>query len=137
MIATWSYSQNTYPSKIVIDQDTIVCITPTQLSRVNQLLYDRIQLKNQLKQTQLALTKLKLSSSSLISINEKLNSKNTELFVEYTKQLKMNEINDKLIEYYINEIKVKQRQKTRTFFGGLAIGAIASTTTILILQAKK
>lgn len=41
MTVTLSYSQNTYPKKIVIENDTVIIITPMQLREVNCLLTQR------------------------------------------------------------------------------------------------
>lgn len=41
----WIFSQNQYPQKLVIDKDTVVAITPTQLSVTNKIFVERDFLK--------------------------------------------------------------------------------------------
>lgn len=39
----YSFSQNNYPSKVVFEGDTLVCITVEQLKKLNNLLLDRLE----------------------------------------------------------------------------------------------
>lgn len=41
----WTFSQNLYPQKLVIDKDTVVAITPEQLSLTNKIFVERDFLK--------------------------------------------------------------------------------------------
>lgn len=52
-MSTSSFSQSRYPSKVLIQEDTVVCITVDQLHRANELFVDRMEYK-QIKDTLLS-----------------------------------------------------------------------------------
>lgn len=52
-MSTSSFSQSRYPSKVLIQGDTVVCITVDQLHRANELFVDRLEYK-QIKDTLIA-----------------------------------------------------------------------------------
>lgn len=43
LTSTLCFSQSSYPSKLVVDGDTLVCITVDQLRKLNTLLMDRLE----------------------------------------------------------------------------------------------
>lgn len=52
-MSTSSFSQSRYPSKVLIQGDTVVCITIPQLYKANELFVDRMEYK-QIKDTLLS-----------------------------------------------------------------------------------
>jgi hypothetical protein len=74
------------------------------------------------------------NTSRINTINELLRKKNTQLLVDYSDMIKLNETNRKLAGYYNKEIEVQKRKKMKSFFGGLTIGIALTSTTILLLN---
>lgn len=131
MIATLSFSQNTYPKKIQLNSDTLILITPNQLIDINKdlLLYSHLK-KNILT------IKFELSRKikEIQKKDSEYKSKVLSLSGEISTLDKLNEANDKLITYYKKEVKIQKRSKVTMFFAGVTVGV--ATTSIIILTIK-
>lgn len=65
----WTFSQNLYPQKLVIDKDTVVAITPEQLSLTNKIFVERDFLKIEVAEQK---SMIGLYDKSLQEIKEQL-----------------------------------------------------------------
>lgn len=111
----FSLHQARAQKKMVIDQDTVVVITPKNLSTINGMLEERVWLKKEVS----------LKDSLLIVDSLALNNKDS-LIVGYQRREAKKE------EYYIEQAKslkdsLKKEKTKRTFFsaaGGLLVGLL-------------
>lgn len=129
-----SYSQDSYPKKLSIDNRIIIAITESQLKKINTYLleYEHLSLYKDSLMSLMAIQELSIEKQ--INTNRLLNKRNSELLIENADLYKINDTNKKLREYYEKELKVKNRKKTIAFFGGVAVGI--TTTSFLILMIK-
>jgi hypothetical protein len=109
-------------------------ITPIQMKKINMTFqkYDLAHLENQRLNS--LVSSYRANTSRINTINELLRKKNTQLLVDYSDMIKLNETNRKLAGYYNKEIEVQKRKKMKSFFGGLTIGIALTSTTILLLN---
>lgn len=101
----WIFSQNLYPQKLVIDKDTVVAITPYQLSLTNKIIVERDFLKLEIAE-----------QNSMIGLQD-------SLLKSYGKQLErwkeLDRTNQSIIEdFKLREIESIKGHKRHT----LAIG---------------
>ena len=111
----WIFSQNLYPQKLVIDKDTVVAITPYQLSITNKIFVERDFLK--IENVELSST-IQLQDTLIESIGRQ---------VERWKEL--NQANESIIEgMKQREIENLKKQKKLTWkVGGICFGVGAIT----------
>lgn len=114
----WIFSQNLYPQKLVIDKDTVVAITPYQLSLTNKIIVERDFLKLE-----------NIEQNSMIHLQD-------SLLQSYGKQLErwkeLDRTNQSIIEgLKQREIQILKENKKHTwvvggtcFVVGFSIGAL-------------
>jgi hypothetical protein len=134
LTATSLYSQTTYPSKIRVEEDTLIVITPKQLVKVNSTFQELEHTILDNKRLNLTLDSYRRNTTKMMRINELLQEKNTRMLVNYSEHIKLNNTNKKLAEYYRKEIEVQKRKKVWSFFGGFTIGVAITSTLILLLN---
>ena len=129
-----SYSQNSYPRKLILESDTVIVISEPQLKKINEYLlrYEKLNLYNDSLISILNTQKTILDKRNVL--NELLNKRNSDLLIQNADLIKLNSTNNKIQEYYKKELKVKNRKKTIAFFGGLTLGIATTSTLILILM---
>jgi hypothetical protein len=131
LIVILSYSQNYYPQKIVLNNDTLILITPNQLKEVNFRLLKLNSQSEYLEDVETYLFKLQEDMFKQSSLNEKLISKNNNLFVQNSELIKINNTNNKIQEYYKKEIKNYKKKQIKVAIVGGLVGI--SVTSILFL----
>lgn len=116
----WIFSQNLYPQKLVIDKDTVVVITPYQLSITNKIFVERDFLK--IENVELSST-IQLQDTLIESIGRQVE-----------KWKKLNQANESIIEgMKQREIENLKKQKKLTWkVGGICFG-IGTITGIAIM----
>ena len=130
LIAPFCYSQKDYPRLTLINGDTLVLITPRQVSKINKT-YIELDRSNDLNSHLREDIQLyKLSDSLCVKNNKLIGAKNILFRIgeEREKQIILFTEENKKQKKLINLLK-----KTRTSFtiGGLFVG---SMTTLFILQ---
>ena len=126
------YSQNNYPKKIVLSNDTVVAITQSQIRVINQKLMNLKVCNEVVNDAETTIDKLNseiTKANSLIDNQKKLTLLQQSQIADY-KTLSLD--NDKNIKLLNGEIK---RQKLKVFKStalGVLITAVI-TTTILTL----
>jgi len=105
LIVTLSFSQNTYPSKVVIDGDTIIAITTKQLYTLNDTLY---HFSNTEKLVNLYKARID-TLSDIILLQNKLMS-NKDKLIEVSDN-KFWECNNALNNCNNNNIKLEKKNK--------------------------
>lgn len=130
-MATLSYSQDYCPKKIVLDKDTLITISPSQLQEIN---FRLIKLNNQteyLEGVEQYLFDLQGEMFKQSSLNERLLTKNNELFIQNSELAKLNRTNSDIQKYYKKEIKNYKKQQVKVAIIGGLVGV--SITSILFL----
>ena len=138
LIAMWSYCQPSYPKKIVLDKDTVIAITETQLQDINQAFYDRnsMDIDADSMAYQLAMQSLSIKRQS--SINKQLVIKNTKLLSDYSDALKMYDLQKQITAYREQELKIAKKKQIKLMVGGFTVGlgTAAIVYTIVSLNNK-
>ena len=130
-MAILSYSQDYCPKKIVLDKDTLITISPSQLQEIN---FRLIKLNNQteyLEGVEQYLFDLQGEMFKQSSLNERLLTKNNELFIQNSELAKLNRTNSDIQKYYKKEIKNYKKQQVKVAIIGGLVGV--SITSILFL----
>ena len=134
----WSYCQPSYPKKIVLDKDTVIAITETQLQDINQAFYDRnsMDIDADSMAYQLAMQSLSIKRQS--SINKQLVIKNTKLLSDYSDALKMYDLQKQITAYREQELKIAKKKQIKLMVGGFTVGlgTAAIVYTIVSLNNK-
>ena len=134
----WSYCQPSYPKKIVLDKDTVIAITETQLQDINQVFYDRnsMDIDADSMAYQLAMQSLSIKRQS--SINKQLVIKNTKLLSDYSDALKMYDLQKQITAYREQELKIAKKKQIKLMVGGFTVGlgTAAIVYTIVSLNNK-
>lgn len=139
LIATLSYSQNTYPKKIVLEsKDTIVAITETQLQYINECFSQRDEMSTDVDSMSYLLAMQSLSIYRQSKINKELILKNTKLLSDYSDVTKMYELEKKITEYKEQELKAAKKKQIKMMVGGFSfgIGTAAIVYTIVSINNK-
>ncbi len=134
----WSYCQPSYPKKIVLDKDTVIAITETQLQDINQVFYDRnsMDIDADSMAYQLAMQSLSIKRQS--SINKQLVIKNTKLLSDYSDALKMYDLQKQITAYREQELKIAKKKQIKLMVGRFTVGlgTAAIVYTIVSLNNK-
>lgn len=120
----WTFSQNLYPQKLVIDKDTVVAITPEQLSLTNKIFVERDFLKIEVAE-----------QKSMISLYDKS-------LQETKEQLQRWEETDRANKSIIESLKLreiessKQNKKAGWKVGGICfcVGFSVGVLTMIFIQ---
>lgn len=111
------FSQNTYPSKLVIENDTIVAITPLQLNYINKLIAE----KNFLYRQNQILQDINLLKDSTI-YNLNLNLSYYQDIYNIT-EVQLSNLNLQLkAQKSLAALDRKKYKKTKWVIGGVSIG---------------
>jgi hypothetical protein len=120
----WSFSQNLYPQKLVIDKDTVVAITPEQLSLTNKIFVERDFLKIEVAE-----------QNSMIGLQDsilKIQGQQLQRWEE------TNKVNESIIESLkLREIEnLRKNKKTNWKVGGICfcVGFSVGVLTMIFIQ---
>ena len=126
MIAQFCISQNGYPKLTLIDNDTLVLFTPSQVNKMNKTYLDLDKSKAFNVSLREELNLFKISDSLCEEKNNALNNVNKTL-------MKIGEEKQMQIGLFTEENKKQQKRinllkKSRTLFtiGGLVVGSIST-----------
>ena len=129
-----SFCQTTYPKKLVIDNDTVVVITPIQLKGINQLLVDRKILKETLSDVQI---RFKMLQNDILSMN-KLSENKSQLISLQKKQIEdltsLNGYSDQNITLLKQQLKDEKKKKVKFTVIGISTTALITTTIVSLLK---
>lgn len=119
LISVSSYSENKYPKKLIFESDTVVLITPTQLTQINCKLIDLDKCREELT----LLTESNKVQDELISnLESNILLKNKEISL----------LNSKL-ENYEKTIKIYNEDISKTKRKSLVISGISITIGVVSL----
>jgi hypothetical protein len=138
LTVTLSYCQNTYPQKIVLNKDTVVAITETQLQHINECFYQRDGMRSDADSMAYLLSMQSLSISRQSNINKKLVLKNTKLLADYLDVIKLYELEKQITYYKEQELKAAKKKQIKMMVGGFSvgIGTAAIVYTIVSINSK-
>lgn len=138
LTVTLSYCQNTYPQKIVLNKDTVVAITETQLQHINECFYQRDGMRSDADSMAYLLSMQSLSISRQSNINKKLVLKNTKLLTDYLDAIKLYELEKQITYYKEQELKAAKKKQIKMMIGGFSvgIGTAAIVYTIVSINSK-
>jgi hypothetical protein len=138
LTVTLSYCQNTYPQKIVLNKDTVVAITETQLQHINECFYQRDGMRSDADSMAYLLSMQSLSISRQSNINKKLVLKNTKLLADYLDAIKLYELEKQITYYKEQELKAAEKKQIKMMVGGFSvgIGTAAIVYTIVSINSK-
>lgn len=137
MIATLSYCQNTYPQKIVLNKDTVVAITETQLQHINECFYQRDGMRSDADSMAYLLSMQSLSISRQSNINKKLVLKNTKLLADYLDAIKLYELEKQITYYKEQELKAAKKKQIKMMVGGFSVGIGTAAIVYTIVSINK
>lgn len=138
LTVTLSYCQNTYPQKIVLNKDTVVAVTETQLQRINECFYQRDGMRSDADSMAYLLSMQSLSISRQSNINKKLVLKNTKLLADYLDAIKLYELEKQITYYKEQELKAAKKKQIKMMVGGFSvgIGTAVIVYTIVSINSK-
>lgn len=120
----WTFSQNLYPQKLVIDKDTVVAITPEQLSLTNKIFVERDFLKIEVAE-----------QKSMIGLYDKSLQETKEQLQRWEE---VDKVNKSIIESLkLREIESsKQNKKAKWKAGGICfcVGFSVGILTMIFIQ---
>jgi hypothetical protein len=126
-----SFSQNTYPKRIIAGKDTIIAITQDQLKTTNCLLEEREIYRQGLDSA------IVFFAEDLKAANE-LSAEKNRLIVLYKDQLltkdKRIDNSEKTINLLAKEIKAQKSKTTRSTIGGAIISSLVTAITVLLIK---
>lgn len=137
MIVTLSYCQNTYPQKIVLNKDTVVTITKTQLQHINECFYQRDGMRIDADSMAYLLSMQSLSISRQSNINKKLVLKNTKLLADYLDAIKLYELEKQITYYKEQELKAAKKKQIKMMVGGFSVGIGTAAIVYTIVSINK
>lgn len=137
MIVTLSYCQNTYPQKIVLNKDTVVAITETQLQHINECFYQRDGMRSDADSMAYLLSMQSLSISRQSNINKKLVLKNTKLLADYLDAIKLYELEKQITYYKEQELKAAKKKQIKMMVGGFSVGIGTAAIVYTIVSINK
>ena len=133
MTATWSYCQETYPQKIAIEGDTVICISKEQVIKINET-FDELNFykgKNDSLHIDLLIHKELIEKQ--LNINTILVNKNTEVLIENDNLHRKDQINTDIIEFYKKDLKQQKNKGMKLMIGGFTVGVSVGVITTLLL----
>ena len=134
LTATLLFCQESYPKKLVIENDTIIAITPEQTKAINFVFDERDFYKDKSDSLSVKIAVQSLSLNRQIMINRELSNENELTLMNLDTYKKLNEINQSTIQYKNKEL-VQQKNKTLKFaIGGLTVGVTTGALLVLILN---
>ena len=134
MTITSSYSQNSFPKKIVLNRDTVIAISPVQLQTINQ------------KLLQLAMYKEVAADcgNSVATLNKNIEQANTliaqqnELIAFQKKQIndlnKLDDYSNQNIDVLKKQLKLQKQRTAKAVFIGSGVTALVTATVISLLK---
>lgn len=137
LIVTLSYCQNTYPQKIVLNKDTVVAITETQLQHINECFYQRDGMRSDADSMAYLLSMQSLSISRQSNINKKLVLKNTKLLADYLDAIKLYELEKQITYYKEQELKAAKKKQIKMMVGGFSVGIGTAAIVYTIVSINK
>jgi hypothetical protein len=132
-----SYCQNTYPQKIVLNKDTVVAITETQLQHINECFYQRDGMRSDADSMAYLLSMQSLSISRQSNINRKLVLKNTKLLADYLDAIKLYELEKQITYYKEQELKAAKKKQIKMMVGGFSVGIGTAAIVYTIVSINK
>jgi len=119
---------------LVIENDTIIAITPEQTKAINFVFDERDFYKDKSDSLSVKIAVQSLSLNRQIMINRELSNENELTLMNLDTYKKLNEINQSTIQYKNKEL-VQQKNKTLKFaIGGLTVGVTTGALLVLILN---
>jgi hypothetical protein len=137
LTVTLSYCQNTYPQKIVLNKDTVVAITETQLQHINECFYQRDGMRADADSMAYLLSMQSLSISRQSNINKKLVLKNTKLLADYLDAIKLYELEKQITYYKEQELKAAKKKQIKMMVGGFSVGIGTAAIVYTIVSINK
>jgi hypothetical protein len=137
LTVTLSYCQNTYPQKIVLNKDTVVAITETQLQHINECFYQRDGMRSDADSMAYLLSMQSLSISRQSNINKKLVLKNTKLLADYLDAIKLYELEKQITYYKEQELKAAEKKQIKMMVGGFSVGIGTAAIVYTIVSINK
>jgi hypothetical protein len=137
LTVTLSYCQNTYPQKIVLNKDTVVAITETQLQHINECFYQRDGMRSDADSMAYLLSMQSLSISRQSNINKKLVLKNTKLLADYLDAIKLYELEKQITYYKEQELKAAKKKQIKMMVGGFSVGIGTAAIVYTIVSINK
>lgn len=120
-MSTFSFSQSSYPKKILIDGDTLVCITPTQLRQINGLLVDRMEYKQVNDSLFLTIGRYR----ELVSVLEQQTQTLTLINANLTAQISKSDTLVGLVTKERDSLQKKAEKQGRLIrYGGMGVGVL-------------
>lgn len=119
LTSTLCFSQSSYPSKLVVDGDTLVCITVDQLRKLNTLLMDRLEYK---EMNDSLYVQISIYEQLISNLNQEVNMQQS--LIRNIQQ--QTDLKDTLIKgvdrenVYLKD-KVKQKDRVIRYGGGLSV----------------
>lgn len=134
MTAISLHSQNFYPQKQIINKDTVVIITSSQLRQTNCLLEKGFQYKV----SSLSFESILNDSKKVISKQKKykdfLETENLNLINQINKLEDLNNKNQQVVILYEKEIKYRKTKNFSSKIWGFTIGIAATSIAVLIFK---
>lgn len=117
LIATLSYSQASYPKKLILNNDTIVGITPDQLTKINQVFSYSELLKEDLDIQNERIEKLTIINKQQSSTINKV-IQNVAYLSHYSDSLTLSNTNIQL------RIERQKKLTKMSFLGGIILSSL-------------
>lgn len=141
LIVISSFSQETYPKKIELGGDTLICLTPEQAWDINF----EFEINRQLEQNLDSLSELSNYYGLLVdrviarnfSLEQDMKLLNSNYrSLEYNNGIlgKQNNINLEIIENYKKELKSQRKKAFKLTIGGFCVGVTTGSILFLVLS---
>lgn len=121
------FSQNSYPTKIVYNKDTLVAITPVQLRIINTEI-----VSSQLKDLEIERYRAIINKSNDIITLQDANISNLNTQISNYRLLQYN--NDKIYQEQKNLLKIEKKRKGKSIFISISVSLCVGTIIGLLIN---
>lgn len=121
------FSQNSYPTKIVYNKDTLVAITPVQLRIINTEI-----VSSQLKDLEIERYRAIINKSNDIITLQDANIFNLNTQISNYRLLQYN--NDKIYQEQKNLLKIEKKRKGKSIFISISVSLCVGTIIGLLIN---
>lgn len=121
------FSQNSYPTKIVYNKDTLVAITPVQLRIINAEI-----VSSQLKDLEIERYRVIVNKSNDIITLQDANISNLNAQISNYRLLQYN--NNKIYQEQKNLLKIEKKRKGKSIFISISVSLCVGTIIGLLIN---
>ena len=127
LMSLLGFSQNSYPTKIVYNKDTLVAITPVQLRIINTEI-----VSSQLKDLEIERYRAIINKSNDIITLQDANISNLNTQISNYRLLQYN--NDKIYQEQKNLLKIEKKRKGKSIFISISVSLCVGTIIGLLIN---